>query len=349
MKTTAGIHSQARLPAEWEPHAGIQLTWPDPCGDWRENFADAEACFVAIARAVSGRETLLVAASDKSRVSARLAAAGIEPNRVRLYEAPSNDSWARDHGALTVFEGDQAVLLDFTFNGWGNKYPFELDNALNATLHREGAFGKTPMRRVELVLEGGAIETDGRGTLLATARSIFAPTRNPSLGRSEIEGLLRHHLGIRRFLWLEHGRIPGDDTDGHVDTLARFCDSRTIAYVACRDERHAAFAELKQMESELKTFCNAQGKPYRLVALPLPRQLSDKSGAALPATYANFLILNGAVLVPTYADPADEEAVNVIGSCFPGRAVVPIDCRALILQHGSLHCVTMHFPMGVEL
>ena len=232
--------SDVRLPAEWEPQAGVQLTWPHPDSDWGSDYDMVEPCFVDIACAISRHERALIVAREAGHVGELLRLAGARIENVAVVEAPSNDSWARDHAPITVREDGQPVLLDFTFNGWGGKFPAELDNALSQRLKASGAFGETLLRRVNLVLEGGAIESDGVGTLLTTSQCLLTETRNPSLDRTGIEEQLGEHLGIARVLWLDNGHLEGDDTDGHVDTLARFCDAQTIAYVACdrREDPH---------------------------------------------------------------------------------------------------------------
>ncbi|HEX7045673.1 MAG TPA: agmatine deiminase family protein [Burkholderiales bacterium] len=339
------------LPPEWAPQSGVMLTWPHAHGDWRDRLETVEPVFAAIAREIARRERLVVACCDaahRQHVAGVLARAGVAPARVSLLEAPSNDTWARDHGPITVLCRGQPLLLDFRFNGWGGKYAHDLDDAITARLHAAGAFGDTPREAVELVLEGGAIEVDGSGTLLTTTRCLLAPTRNPGLSRAQLEAELGDWLGLNRFLWLEHGHLEGDDTDSHIDTLARFCDPHTIAYVACDDPADPHYADLKAMEAELRAFRAADGAPYRLVPLPWPRAQYD-GARRLPATYANFLIINGAVLVPTYRDPADAVALERLRGCFPAREVVGIDCLPVIAQYGSLHCLTMQFPAAVPL
>lgn len=338
-----------RLPAEWEPQAGVQLTWPHAASDWAPILERVEACFCEIAAAISRHETVVVACPDPDHVRNVLEARGITRERVKIYEASTNDTWARDHGPVTIYENGAPVLCDFIFNGWGNKFPSALDNALTAKLHEQRAYGKAPLRAIDFVLEGGSIESDGAGTILTTSKCLLAPTRNSGKSRAHIEGMLRDALGARRVLWLEHGYIAGDDTDSHIDTLARFCSADTIAYVFCQDETDEHYAELIRMEEELRAFRTAAGQSYRLVPLPFPLASYDECGGRMPATYANFLIMNSAVLVPTYGAPQDDEALNIIQSCFPDRDVIGIDCSSLIIQHGSLHCVTMQFPEGVTL
>lgn len=337
------------LPPEWAPQSGVLLTWPHAFGDWADRLAQVEPVFAALAREIARRERALIACRDdahRAHVRAVLADARVDMRRVDLALAPSNDTWARDHGPITVLCRDQALLLDFRFNGWGGKYPSALDDRVTARLHAAGAFGHAPLEPVDLVLEGGAIEVDGSGTLLTTARCLPAATRNPGLGRAAIERELGEWLGLNRVLWLEHGYLEGDDTDGHVDMLARFCDAGTIAYVGCDDPNDAHYAELQALEAELTRARTAAGAPYRLVPLPLPGARYE-GGRRLPATYANFLIINGAVLVPTYRDPADAVALARLRACFPGREVVGIDCVPVIEQSGSVHCLTMQLPAGV--
>lgn len=339
------------LPPEWTPQSGVMLTWPHPGGDWAPRLAAVEPVFATIAREIARRERVLIACHDaahRAHVEATLNAAGVDMGRVILGIAPSNDTWARDHGPITVLCRERPLLLDFGFNGWGGKYPHELDNRITRRLHETGAFGAVPLETMDLILEGGSIEVDGSGTLLTTARCLLAPSRNPGLDKQQLEQELSEWLGLNRVLWLAHGHLEGDDTDSHIDTLARFCDARTIAYVACEDANDAHYRELKAMEEELKRFRAADGSPYRLVPLPWPGARYDSEGR-LPATYANFLIINEAVLVPTYRDPADSVALERLKHCFPGREIIGIDCLPLIAQYGSLHCLTMQLPAAVRL
>ena len=348
-RTANASRQEPRLPAEWEPQAGVQLTWPHAESDWAPMLEQVEACFCAIAAAITQHETVVVACPNPDHVRNVLEARGITRDRAKIYKASTNDTWARDHGPITIYENGAPVLCDFTFNGWGDKFPSALDNALTANLHGQNAYGQAPLRIIDFVLEGGSIESDGAGTILTTSKCLLSPTRNPGKSRSQIEDVLKEVLGARRVLWLEHGYVAGDDTDSHVDTLARFCSVDTIAYVACQDETDEHCAELHLMEEELRSFRTESGQPYRLVPLPFPRACYDEDGARMPATYANFLIMNGAVLAPTYGVPQDEEALKIIQSCFPDREIVAIDCSSLITQHGSLHCVTMQLPEGVTL
>ena len=338
-----------RLPAEWEPQDGIMLTWPHERSDWLPWLAQVEPVCVAIAGAVSARERVLVCVRDEAHrdhVVALLAAGGVPRGRLMLHVVPSNDSWARDHGPITIIDGGRPHLLDFVFNGWGGKYEAGLDDRITAELARQGSFGDTPREPVEFVLEGGGIESDGAGTLLTTSACLLSPGRNPAFSRAAIGQRLGELFGLQRVLWLEHGALEGDDTDSHIDTLARFCDERTIAYVRCSERADPHFAQLDAMERELRALRDARGEPYRLVPLPWPGAKHGRDGRRLPATYANFLVINGAVLVPTYRDPADAVALAQLAACFPGREIIAIDCLPLIQQYGSLHCITMQLPAG---
>jgi agmatine deiminase len=338
------------LPPEWAPQSGVLLTWPHGHGDWADRISAVDPVFTAIAREVARRERVVIACDDdkhRAHVETTLKKAGVDMARVTLGIAPSNDTWARDHGPITVLCKNQPLLLDFGFNGWGQKYPHDLDNLITRRLHEGGALGNAPLEAINLVLEGGSIEVDGSGTLLTTSRCLLTPTRNPGFSQGKLERELGDWLGVNRVLWLEHGNLEGDDTDSHIDTLARFCDARTIAYVACDDPKDAHYDDLKSMETELRGLRAADDSPYRLVPLPWPGAQYDSSARRLPATYANFLIINDAVLVPTYRDTADRVALERLARCFPDRKIIGIDCLPIIAQYGSLHCLTMQLPVGV--
>ena len=336
------------LPAEWAPQDAILLTWPHADSDWRHWLNQVDRTFAALAAAISRHETVVIgchASKHSQHIRDLLHAAHADLARCRFHLVPSNDVWARDHGPITVYRDGQPVLLDFRFNGRGGKYACDLDDRITARLHALGAFDATPLESVDLILEGGSIETDGQGTLLTTTDCLLNPNRN-GLDPVALEQRLRETLGFTRFLWLRHGYLAGDDTDSHIDTLARFCDSRTIAYQGCDDPADPHYKPLRAMAEELRAFRTAEGEPYRLVELPLPAARHDENGNRLPAGYANFLILNGAVLVPVYDDPLDAVALKRLGDCFPNREVAGVPCATLIRQGGSLHCVTMQLPAG---
>lgn len=341
------------MPAEWSPQSAVMLTWPHADTDWRDVLETVEPVFMAIARSVLQFESVLISCEDAARldeITARLNADIAEhqlPGRVSGVVAPADDTWARDHGPLAVSGNDGVTLLDFRFNAWGNKFPHQRDNALNAKLAKAGAFGDTPLLSVDFVLEGGSVESDGQGTLLTTSECLLTPERNPSFDRTSVEALLMEVLGADRVLWLNHGYLAGDDTDSHIDTLARFCAPDHIAYVECNDPQDEHFEALQAMAEELHQFRQADGSAYRLTSLPWPDAIYDADGERLPATYANFLIINGAVLVPVYDVPQDAEALQILAEIFPDREIVAVPCRPLVAQHGSLHCVTMQLPEGV--
>lgn len=338
------------LPPEWAPQSGMMLTWPHADSDWVEDLGATEAVYITLAREISARERVLIACHDEDLrriVRHQLTTAGANMQRIALHVAASNDTWARDHGPITVNINGEWHLLDFQFNGWGKKYPHALDNTITQRLHTVEAFGTTALQTIDLVLEGGSIEVDGEGTLLTTTRCLLSPNRNPGLDQRGLESRLRQWLGVERILWLQHGSIPGDDTDGHIDTLARFCDAHTIAYVASEQPQDTCHAELTAMAQQLERFRSSTGEPYRLVPLPSPAPIHDGHGKRLPATYANFAIINDTVLVPTYNDAADQQACARLASCFPRRELVTIDARALIRQYGSIHCALMQLPAGV--
>ena len=305
-----------RMPAEWEPQSMVQLTWPHKDTDWAPILSEITAVYEEMAREIRKREPLLI-----------------------VDDILHNDTWARDHGFITVEEDSVLFLLDFCFNGWGEKFEATLDNQINRHLYEQGLVKGTYEDHLDFVLEGGSIESDGKGTIFTTKCCLMAPHRNQPLSQQEIEDKLKAYLGAERIVWLNHGSLIGDDTDGHIDTLVRICPNDTLLYIGW-DEQHPDLAE---MEKELQALRTLDGRPYRLLKLPLPRPIYDGEDR-LPATYANYLVINGAVLVPTYNQPdLDTEAMRIIGEAFPDREIVGIDCRAVIKQHGSLHCCTMQY------
>ena len=342
-----------RLPAEWERQSGIQLTWPHADTEWYR-LEDVIRCYTEIAAAILRYEPLLIVARDieecKSdlRRTAAAACLDLDLEAIRFYEAPINDTWARDHGGIAVHgDNGEKYVYDFVFNGWGLKFASDKDNRITQEIFYQHAFNDDVMG-VDMrpfVLEGGSIDTDGQGTLMATAECLCSVNRNEYLSQEEIEGELKQAFGLKRVLWLEQGGIVGDDTDSHVDILARFCGPDVIAYTRCEDPEDENFPALDAMEKELQSFRTEDGRPYRLVPLPLPDAMY-LDGYRLPASYANFLILNGAVLVPGAASPKDDVARERLQAVFPDRKVEVIDCRALLSGHGSLHCITMDYPEG---
>ncbi|MCQ2216873.1 MAG: agmatine deiminase family protein [Paludibacteraceae bacterium] len=336
-----------KLPAEWEKQCGIQLTWPHEATDWNYILDDAVACFCNIAKEIAKRERLLIVCPSEEMVRKQLG--DIDYKNITFKEIPSNDTWARDHGAITVFVDGEPYLYDFSFNGWGMKFAANLDNQITRELYVEETFQPNVgyYNMLHFVLEGGSIESDGEGTILTTEECLLSANRNDHFEKEEIEEFLKGVFGADRILWLKNGYLSGDDTDSHVDTLARLCSKDTIAYVSCDDNEDEHYEALKDMENELMEFKQADGKPYKLIALPMA-PASYEEDFRLPATYANFLIMNTAVLMPTYNAPVtDKKAMEQLQLAFPDREIVGIDCRTLIRQHGSLHCVTMQFPDGI--
>ena len=304
------------MPAEWERQSAVQLTMPHEHTDWAPILPEIMAVYEEIKREISKRERLII-----------------------VDDIPHNDTWARDHGFITVEEDGSLILLDFKFNGWGEKFPADLDNQINRHLYERGIVKGVYEDHLDFVLEGGSIESDGKGTIFTTRCCLMAPHRNQPLTEAEIEARLKEWLGAERIVWLQHGSLIGDDTDGHIDTLMRICPDDTIIYTG-GDEQHP---DLLKMEKELQALRTIEGKPYRLLKLPLPRPIYDED-YRLPATYANYLVINGAVLIPTYGQSdLDAEAMLIIGEAFPDREIVGIDCLPVIWQHGSLHCCTMQY------
>ena len=308
-----------RMPAEWEPQRCVQLTWPHAATDWAPMLDEITAVYDEMKREIEKREPVLVVGDD----------------------IPHNDTWARDHGFITVEETSalRHQPSDILLFNWGEKFPAELDNQINRRLYDRGLLQGTYEPHLDFVLEGGSIESDGRGTIFTTECCLMAPHRNQPLSKQQIEARLKGWLGAERVVWLQHGSLLGDDTDGHIDTLVRICPDDTLLYIGS----DADYPDLIEMESELQALRTIGGKPYRLLRLPLPRPIYDE-GERLPATYANYLVVNGAVLVPTYAQPdLDREAMDIIQQAYPDREIVGIDCRPVIRQHGSLHCCTMQY------
>ena len=330
------------FPAEWAPQQFVQLTWPHADTDWAYMLDEVQVCFKNIAREIAQRQRLLIVAPDIEDVRRQIANE-VNMANVSLVELPSNDTWARDHGGITIFEDNKPVVLDFQFNGWGLKFASDKDNLITERLHRGGhLFGELRNCR-NFTFEGGSIESDGEGTLLTTSECLLSPNRNATMSRNDIEKYLLDTLGARQLLWLDYGYLAGDDTDSHIDTLARLCPNNTILYVKCDDEADEHYEALHHMEQQLKTFRTLNGEPYRLIALPMARPAFEDD-ERIPATYANYLVMNGAVLVPIYGTDLDAIALEQVGKAFPDREMVGVDCQALIRQHGSLHCVTMQYP-----
>jgi agmatine/peptidylarginine deiminase len=336
-----------RFPAEWEPQSAILLAWPHAQTDWAERLDSVEATYSALIAAITRFQPVLLCVADEAlrkHAIDRLAGSGTQMDRVRFAIVEYDDTWLRDTGPITLRGDDGFVLLDFRFNAWGEKFTAERDDHLVESLFAQQAFRATRRERIEFTLEGGSVETDGRGTLLSTWQCLHK--RHPGVGRQQLSEKLCEYLRQDRVLWLDFGYLQGDDTDAHIDTLARFASPTSIVYQGCDDQEDTHFEELRAMAVELAGMRTVDDRPYTLFALPWPRPIHDHD-RRLAASYANFLIVNGAVLMPAYDDPADAHAAAVLAKAFPDREIVPIPCRPLIWQNGSLHCLTMQLPEGV--
>jgi len=340
--------SSYRLPAEWEPQAGVLVAWPHDQTDWAERLAEVESSYVALVNAIARFEPAVICVADaalRSHASALLASAQVPPENLRFVEIEYDDTWLRDSGPISLVGDGSFLLNDFRFTGWGGKFNAGRDDRLIEGLFARNVFcAGAEHRRVDWALEGGAIEPDGAGTVLTTWRCLHQ--RHPEQSREQMDQFFAEHLAAERVLWLEHGYLQGDDTDAHIDTLARFAPEDCIVFQACRDKGDPHFDELKRMRDELTALRTARETPYRLLELPWAQPIVD-DGRRLAASYANYLVLNDAVLVPAYGDAADAGAARIIASAHPGRDVVQVPCRPLIWQNGSLHCVTMQLPRGV--
>lgn len=348
MTTTTNDAAAAgvRLPAEWEPQQAVLLAWPHQDTDWAYMLPEVTNCYVRLAHAVARFAKLIIVAPETDSVRALLA--DIPEERIAFLDILTNDTWTRDYGAITTLStaDGSPVYNDFCFNGWGLKFAANHDNLVTRKMVFAGLLHGRCRNELGFVLESGSIESDGAGTILTTRECLLSPNRNGDLTRREIGRKLKSVFGAQRVLWLDHGALAGDDTDSHIDTLARLAPDNTIIYVGCDDPADEHFAELRAMRSDLRAMRSASGEPFNLVELPLPDAIYDDEGNRLPATYANFLIVNNGVLVPVYNQPKkDRLACQIIRVAFPGHEIVPVDCRALIQQHGSLHCATMQFPV----
>ncbi len=334
-----------RLPAEWEPQSAVLITWPHFDGDFNRHLLAVEESYVFIANAILNYQKLIIVCHDDDHQQHIRAL--LPDESITYIHAALNDTWVRDTAFLTVENNGEIQLLNFRFNGWGSKYPHQEDNALNHKLLSQAPFLGHKHKDIDFILEGGSIESDGCGTLLTTRQCLLNPNRNSGFRQTDIEGQLRLHLGVERVLWLDQDSLAGDDTDAHIDTLARFCSATTIAYTHCDDRNdHQHYHSLQNMEQQLQRLLTKANEPYNLVALPLPKAIHDEDGQRLPANYANFLIINGAVLLPAYDDPMDAVAAERLQACFPERSIIQTPSRPLVYQYGSIHCMTMQFPQN---
>ena len=326
-----------RMPAEWERQRTVLISFPHEETDWADDLEASLSPFIRIAQAIAYGQAIYIICKDKTKISEMFCST----RNMTFIEIPTNDTWIRDYGYISIKEDEQVKLLDFTFDGWGSKFEASLDNSVNNSLHQKGYMGITPLEKIDFVLEGGSMESDGEGTILTTSECLCNPNRNGGLSKKELEEKLQTYLGVKRVLWLDHGYLAGDDTDSHIDTLARFVNKETITYLKCEDKEDEHFDALQKMEAQLKKFKTKEGKPYKLVALPMTNAIYNEEGQRLPATYANFLITNDALIYPTYGDPKDKEVHEIFKELFPDKEIIPINSLKLIEQGGSLHCSTM--------
>ncbi len=333
------------FPAEWYPQSAIQLTWPHKNTDWVDILDEVTEFYINLSKEILKHSQLLIVCSNAIEVKNHFTST--EQRSLTLVEAESNDTWCRDHGAISVFIDGKPAIYDFGFNAWGLKFPANHDNQITSTLFVKKVFREdvTYHNYLNFILEGGAIESDGEGTLLTTSKCLLAPNRNQPLTKDDIEEFLKKTLGLKQVLWLHSGYLSGDDTDNHIDTLARLCNQSTIAYIQCTDESDEHYLELKKMEEELAAFRTLDGELYNLIPLPMADPVYENE-YRLPATYANFLIMNEVVLMPTYCSDKDSIAKEQLQKAFPNKEIIGVDCRTLIKQHGSLHCITMQYPQG---
>lgn len=331
------------LPAEWAPQLFVQLTWPHEHTDWAPYLEEITHTFVEIAEAITRFEPIVIASEvpETTRLALSEHLSAEQMAKVTIVDCPTNDTWARDHGAITLANGQH---LDFRFNGWGDKFEAAKDNEITRNLYNAGVFSGTLVDNDDFILEGGSIESDGKGTVFTTSQCLMAPHRNQPMTQEDVEKELKKRLHADRIVWLNHGNLIGDDTDGHIDTIVRICPDGTLLYIKSDnpdDEQHEDFEAL---EKELQALRTPDSKPYRLLALPMNDAIYYDD-ERLPATYANFLIINGAVILPVYGQSEkDAIAVEQVKKAFPDREIICIDSNIIIRQHGSIHCLTMQFP-----
>lgn len=352
-----------RLPAEWEAQQAVVLSFPRRAGDYGDFiFAAADQhldlcktiCrFVPVVLLVDDtelfdevwakREEQVTEGSGNARFDRVI---HLTSHPLYLVHLPTNDVWARDFGPITLIENGKPLICDFQFNGWGQKYPADADNAVTAALVRRNIMPESSYLPLQFVLEGGSIESDGAGTVMSTSKCLLHPKRNTGLSRTAIIKQLKQILGAQQILLLDHGHLTNDDTDAHIDTIARFAPDNTIVYQGCDDSEDSHFQDFQKMAAQLATFKNAVGEPYELMALPWPPAVfSREDGRRLPASYANFLITNDAVVVPAIHEKSDLEAVAVLQRAFPDRLIVLQPADYLLEQHGSIHCLSMQLPL----
>jgi len=319
---------------EWDAQKGVLLTWPHQHSSWRDSLDPINHCYENIVWHISRFQTVHILCYDESlrdSICDRLTRMGISEKQLHFYIIKTNDTWIRDYGPLRLNSPAGLLYVDFQFNAWGGKYSFELDNRATTKLMQHPPFATSNRKTIDFVLEGGAIDVNSLGSLLSTRSCLLNSNRNPMYNQTQIESALIKHLGVRDIIWIDSEALIGDDTDGHIDTMARFCNNDTIVYNDYGSKNNL-------LHNSLYTSTKCDSKALNLVACPMP-----ENSLSLPASYMNFLIINGAVLVPTYQDIHDQEALTIFKQLFPEREVIGIDCTPLIQQFGSLHCATLQF------
>jgi len=340
--------TQAKLLPEWAPQDGVLLAWPHRDTDWAPFLPQIEQVFAELIRHITRFEAVVLLCPTPTlaeRVRDKLTNDGIDPAKLHILYVPYDDTWLRDSGPLSIAADERIYAADFRFNGWGGKFDAAQDDSICRALSKEPLF-QSIHKPFDLILEGGSIDCDGAGSLLTTRQCLLSETRNPGMTMADYDALFAETFGIKRVLWLANGELQGDDTDGHVDMLARFCDARTIAYTSCERADDAHQPSLQALETELRQLRDADGHAYDLIPLPIPQAIYNRAGRRLPASYANFLIINGAVLVPVYDDANDQLVLERLRRCFPAREVIGINATTIIEQYGSLHCLTMQLARG---
>ncbi|MDE6741143.1 MAG: agmatine deiminase family protein [Muribaculaceae bacterium] len=340
--------SDIRFIPEWEPVEWVLLALPNKDTDWDYILTEAEDQYRRLVKAMTDegiKVILLCHDLDKATEIMK----ECRRDLIRYILAEYNDTWTRDYGMISVVRNERMRALDFGFNGWGLKFAADKDNLVNLQLNDKGIIAPLIYRNErEFVLEGGSVESDGQGTVLTTSRCLQSQNRNGGKTKAELNRELHDRLGADHVLWLDHGALEGDDTDSHIDTLARLAPDDTIVFTGTKNFDDSQFESLLAMRAQLTLFRTAEGNPYNLVELPLPDPVFDPDGHRLPATYANYLVANGVIFMPTYAQPdKDELAMRSISIAYPTHKVVGVDCRTLLRQHGSLHCATMQIPAGI--
>lgn len=339
-------NKEIRFPAEWESSGCILMALPHAATDWNYILPEVRECYAGIIRVFNDSGVNVLLLCDDIAEAESLLGELKHPERMVKLHALFNDTWTRDYGPLAVERYGRYRMLDFGFNGWGLKFAADRDNLVNLHLRDKYVILPEQYRNErDFILEGGSVETDGRGTLLTTTRCLTSPNRNGGKSKQELNEILSQRLGVSHILWLDYGALAGDDTDSHIDTLARLAPGNTILFTGCRDMEDEHFEELLKMRAQLTLFRTPEGDPYNLVELPLPSPIYDEAGERLPATYANYLVTEKVIFMPAYGQPQNDMlACQTVRIAFPDHKVKSVDCRALIKQHGSLHCATMQFP-----